>query len=155
VHLARCGRLPPLDHALGHGIETAARQGIRRRTAIAGLATIGSGICGCGMTPRFGAHLNGDATTFRLWAPAAQRVEVVLDGAHPMQQAAEGWHELTLSDVRAGALYKYRLEDGTEVPDPASHFQPHDVFGPSEVIDHDAFVWHAGRWRGRPWHEAV
>ena len=36
------------------------------------------------MTPRFGAHLNGGATTFRLWAPAAQRVEVVLDRAHPM-----------------------------------------------------------------------
>ena len=107
------------------------------------------------MTPRFGAHLNGGATTFRLWAPAAKRVEVVLERAHPMQSAAEGWHELTLSGVGAGALYKYRLEDGAEVPDPASHFQPHDVFGPSEVIDHDAFAWRAGGWRGRPWHEAV
>ena len=107
------------------------------------------------MTPRFGAHLNGGATTFRLWAPAAQRVEVVLDRAHPMQSAAEGWHELTLSGVGAGALYKYHLDDGTEVPDPASHFQPHDVLGPSEVIDHEAFAWRVGGWRGRPWHEAV
>jgi malto-oligosyltrehalose trehalohydrolase len=42
-----------------------------------------------------------------------------------------------------------------EVPDPASHFQPSDVSGPSEVIDHEAFVWQAGDWRGRPWEDAA
>ena len=107
------------------------------------------------MTPRFGAHVHGNTTTFRLWAPAAKRVEVMLDHAHAMQAGPEGWHELTIAGIGAGALYKYRLDHELEVPDPASHFQPHDVFGPSEVIDHDAFAWRTQAWQGRPWHEAV
>ena len=51
--------------------------------------------------------------------------------------------------------YKFRIDDEIDVPDPASAFQPDDVFGPSEVIDHDAFAWRAGDWRGRPWEETV
>ena len=39
----------------------------------------------------------------------------------------------------AGARYKFRIDDEIDVPDPASAFQPEDVFGPSEVIDHDGF----------------
>ena len=30
-----------------------------------------------------------------------------------------------------------------------------DVFGPSEVIDHDDYQWRANDWRGRPWEETV
>ena len=40
-------------------------------------------------------------------------------------------------------------------PIPPRHFQPEDVFGPSEVIDHAAYPWRATDWRGRPWEEAV
>ena len=38
---------------------------------------------------------------------------------------------------------------------PASAFQPEDVSGPSEVIDHASYPWRAADWRGRPWQEAV
>ena len=31
-----------------------------------------------------------------------------------------------------GARYKFRIDDEIDVPDPASAFQPDDVFGPSE-----------------------
>jgi maltooligosyltrehalose trehalohydrolase len=41
------------------------------------------------------------------------------------------------------------------VPDPASRFQPEDVFGPSEVIDPRAYRWRVRDWKGRPWEEAV
>ncbi len=41
------------------------------------------------------------------------------------------------------------------VPDPASAFQPEDVFGPSELIDHESFAWRASDWRGRPWQDTV
>ncbi len=41
------------------------------------------------------------------------------------------------------------------MPDPGSDFQPEDVSGPSEVIDHCAYVWRAKDWRGRPWQDAV
>jgi maltooligosyltrehalose trehalohydrolase len=104
---------------------------------------------------RFGAELHGAGVTFRLWAPAAHRVEVMLERAHPMQALAAGWHEATIQGLGAGTLYKYRIDGEIEVPDPASHFQPHDVSGPSEVIDHERFAWQAGEWRGRPWEEAV
>src|SRR5262249_60545590 len=89
--------------------------------------------------------------TFRLWAPAAKRVDVMLDRAHPMHAHAEGWYELTIAGARAGTLYKYRIDGEIEVADPASHFQPQDVFGPSEVIDHQRFKWRTDHWRGRAW----
>jgi malto-oligosyltrehalose trehalohydrolase len=109
------------------------------------------------MTPAlpFGAEPIPDGVIFRLWAPAARRAELMLDRAHPMQALADGWHEARIAGLRAGALYKYRIDGELEVPDPASHFQPDDVDGPSEVIEHDRFNWRAASWRGRPWAEAV
>ena len=104
---------------------------------------------------RFGAELHRGGVTFRLWAPAAKRVEVMLDRAYPMQAQAEGWYEATIPGACAGMLYKYRIDGEMEVPDPASHFQPQDVFGPSEIIDHKRFEWRTHQWRGRPWQDAA
>jgi maltooligosyltrehalose trehalohydrolase len=104
---------------------------------------------------RFGAQLHQGGVTFRLWAPAAKRVDVMLDRAHPMPAQPDGWYELTIPGATAGTLYKYRIDGEIEVPDPASHFQPQDVGGPSEVIDHDRFEWRTREWRGRPWEEAA
>jgi malto-oligosyltrehalose trehalohydrolase len=110
------------------------------------------------MTPiaRFGpvVHPGSSSVTFRLWAPAARRVEVLRDGAHLMQAREDGWHELTLARAGPGTVYKFRIDGEIDVPDPASHFQPEDVHGPSEVIDH-AYAWRAPHWRGRPWEETV
>ncbi|HEU4634785.1 MAG TPA: alpha-amylase family glycosyl hydrolase, partial [Edaphobacter sp.] len=47
------------------------------------------------------------------------------------------------------------LPDDTEVPDPASRYQPEDVYGPSEVIDPKAYAWNDAGWCGRDWREAV
>jgi malto-oligosyltrehalose trehalohydrolase len=102
----------------------------------------------------FGPRLGPDGVTFRLWAPAAHRVDLMLDRPHPMPRGANGWYELDIRGTTAGTLYKFRIDGELEVPDPASAFQPRDVFGPSEVIAHD-FAWRAAAWRGRPWHEAV
>jgi len=110
------------------------------------------------MTPgeRFGAELHaGGGVTFRLWAPAARRIDLMLDRPYPMQRSAPGWYEIMAPGLGAGALYKYRIDGEIEVPDPASHFQPRDVSGPSEVIDHARFEWKARDWRGRPWQDAV
>jgi malto-oligosyltrehalose trehalohydrolase len=104
---------------------------------------------------RFGAELRPDGVTFRLWAPAAKGVDVMLGRAHPMQALASGWYEAMIPGLGAGTLYKYRIDGELEVPDPASHFQPSDVSGPSEVIDHDRFAWRTAGWRGRPWADAV
>jgi maltooligosyltrehalose trehalohydrolase len=104
---------------------------------------------------RFGAELTGSGVTFRIWAPAAPRVALLLDTPHPMRTLPGGWHEVAIPDARAGTLYKFRIDGGLDVPDPASAFQPGDVSGPSEVIDHERYAWRATDWRGRPWQDTV
>lgn len=106
----------------------------------------------------FGAQQMQDGVRFRLWAPAQQRVSVVLGGSGPtlpMQAQEGGWHELVTAAARAGMSYQFALSDGTTVPDPASRFQPHDTKGPSEIIDPRAYRWSHPQWRGRRWDEAV
>jgi maltooligosyltrehalose trehalohydrolase len=104
---------------------------------------------------QFGARLTTDGASFRLWAPAAKRVDLLLDAPQPMQRSEGGWFSADIADVRAGARYKFRIDDEIDVPDPASAFQPDDIPGPSEVIDHGAYRWRASDWRGRPWQDAV
>jgi maltooligosyltrehalose trehalohydrolase len=103
----------------------------------------------------FGAQLTTDGATFRLWAPAAKRVDLLLEKTIPMQRSENGWFSTDVSGVTAGARYKFRIDDELDVPDPASAFQPDDVSGPSELIDHNEYSWRATQWRGRPWHETV
>jgi maltooligosyltrehalose trehalohydrolase len=104
---------------------------------------------------QFGARLTQDGASFRLWAPAAKRVELLLQKPQPMQRGGDGWFSADVFGVRAGARYKFRIDGEIEVPDPASAFQPDDVSGPSEVIDHASYRWRAADWRGRPWQEIV
>ncbi len=96
-------------------------------------------------------------TRFRLWAPAQQRIDLVIEGrpSSAMDPIADGWHERLVADAGPGTRYRFGLADGVKVPDPATRFQPDDVHGPSEVIDPGAYAWRDGGWRGRPWHEAV
>jgi len=121
----------------------------------------------------FGAEPTPDgAVRFRLWAPAARSTDLVLLGQFgggpqqqpqgedprriiPMRAAADGWYELVTDAARAGSLYRYRIDGELEVPDPASRFNPHDVSGPSCVVDPRTFKWSDSGWRARPWHEAV
>ena len=65
-----------------------------------------------------------------------------------------GWYSAAVRGARAGQRYSFRIDRDLDVPDPASSFQPDDVLGPSELIDHD-YDWKSVTWRGRPWHEAV
>jgi len=105
---------------------------------------------------QFGAKMGRDGTSFRLWAPAAKRVDLVLEKRPTaMRRGEAGWFSLDVAGSGAGARYRFRIDDEIDVPDPASAFQPEDVFGPSEVIDHGAFEWRAKDWRGRPWAETV
>jgi maltooligosyltrehalose trehalohydrolase len=102
----------------------------------------------------FGPLITPEGITFRLWAPAAKRVDLMLDRPHPMQAQPDGWYEATITGARVGTRYQYRIDGKVVVPDPASHFQPEDVFGPSEVIDHTHYPWRAN-WHGRPWQDVA
>jgi maltooligosyltrehalose trehalohydrolase len=104
----------------------------------------------------FGARSSPEGTTFHLWAPAARRVDLLLDQkSHALASAKHGWFEATVPGTGGGTRYQFRIDDEIDVPDPASAFQPDDIFGPSEVIDHAHYTWRAREWRGRPWHETV
>src|SRR6201992_573306 len=103
----------------------------------------------------FGATLTADGALFRLWAPAAKRVDLLLEKPHPLQRGKDGWFSTDIPGIKVGARYKFRIDDEIDVPDPASAFQPDDVSGPSEVIDHRSYRWRAADWRGRPWQDTV
>ncbi len=105
----------------------------------------------------FGATVQADGSTrFRVWAPSVPAMALVLDGAapEPMHAAGEGWFAAT-ARVPAGSRYRFRMPDGTEVPDPASRAQDGDVHDASLVVDGASYRWRHGAWLGRPWHEAV
>jgi len=102
---------------------------------------------------RFGPLLDASGVTFRLWAPAVREVTLVLERALPMQRRGE-WFEARVDGAGAGTRYRFNIDGEIDIPDPASHFQPDDVHGPSEVIDH-RFAWQCPDWKGRPWEEAV
>jgi maltooligosyltrehalose trehalohydrolase len=107
------------------------------------------------MTGRFGPRPVADGgTLFRLWAPAAKSVELVTRRTLSMHATDGGWFELAVPEAAPGTRYRFRIDGEIEVPDPASEFQPDDMMGASEVIDH-RYDWRIKDWRGRPWHEAV
>ena len=95
---------------------------------------------------------------FRVWAPAHKMISVQIVGVDepiPAIEKGGGWFELRTSAAQAGSRYRYVLEDGTALADPASRFQPDDVNGASEVIDPTSYDWQVGNWQGRPWSEVV
>jgi maltooligosyltrehalose trehalohydrolase len=58
-----------------------------------------------------------------------------------------GFWTVSIEGIMPGALYFYNL-DGKDNPDPASCCQPHGDHGPSEVINHNAFLWQDSHWKG-------
>ena len=104
-----------------------------------------------------GPSLEPGGVRFRLWAPAEERVSLALEGRGPvmaMERKEGGFFEGFVAGVGAGALYRFALADGRQVPDPASRFQPQDVHGPSEIVDQAAYSWRED-WPGRDWNDVV
>ncbi|HLH11695.1 MAG TPA: malto-oligosyltrehalose trehalohydrolase [Methylovirgula sp.] len=105
----------------------------------------------------FGAALIAeDRTLFRLFAPAQSRISLEIKGAAPqdMERRDDGWFELE-AECGAGTAYRYRLETGQAVPDPASRAQESDPHGWSLVVDPNQYKWRNADWRGRPWRETI
>ncbi len=44
----------------------------------------------------FGPLISPENVIFRLWAPGAQRVQLVHDKTHEMQRSDDGWFKLTI-----------------------------------------------------------
>jgi maltooligosyltrehalose trehalohydrolase len=104
-------------------------------------------------TRRCGALGRADGSVcWRVWAPRANRVELVLiDGGRrrpiPMR-GEEGYFSHTEPEVAEGQRYAYRLNNGPERPDPASLWQPDGVHAPSAVVRPERFAWNDHSWRG-------
>jgi maltooligosyltrehalose trehalohydrolase len=97
--------------------------------------------------------LSSDTASFRVWAPQRKRVTLVIEG-DPQREVAlareqGGYFSATVSDVRAGLLYRYRLDDDDVLrPDAASRYQPQGHDGPSQLVDPSAYRWRDTAWRG-------
>jgi maltooligosyltrehalose trehalohydrolase len=93
-----------------------------------------------------GAVPREDVVDFEVWAPAASRVEVAVNGGEEPLDGQSGWWRGSAVAV-AGDTYRY-VVDGAEWADPCSRFQPEGVEGPSAIVDPATFNWHADSWRG-------
>lgn len=88
---------------------------------------------------------------FRVWAPLVSRLELEL--THPVARRLDmtrgecGLWTATVDCLSAGQEYGFHLDGGELRPDPASHFQPGGVHGPSALVDHAAFTWTDGAFR--------
>jgi maltooligosyltrehalose trehalohydrolase len=109
-----------------------------------------------------GAEPIGEGQThFRVWAPKAKRLEVVIEGkwegsrgtkAPPtfeeLEREATGYFSGAIN-VETGTLYRFRLNGAEHFhPDPASRFQPEGPHGPSCVVDPEKFQWTDQDWPG-------
>ncbi|MDB5508670.1 MAG: malto-oligosyltrehalose trehalohydrolase, partial [Hyphomicrobiales bacterium] len=105
----------------------------------------------------FGAVATPGGVRFSLWAPDAQRVELVVEGRPPVEvlRDDEGFARIELPGVSAGARYSWSIDGQAGIPDPVSRFQPDGVFAPSLVVDPLAYAWRDQGWKGRPWDETV
>ncbi|MBD2257102.1 malto-oligosyltrehalose trehalohydrolase [Pseudanabaena sp. FACHB-2040] len=104
---------------------------------------------------RIGAQYQGNhQCEFTVWAPLREQVALQLEGPEPrlipLKQDIDGYWSATLDDIAPGTLYRYQLDSDLLRPDPASQYQPEDVHGPSQVIDHSAYAWQDTAWSGVP-----
>jgi maltooligosyltrehalose trehalohydrolase len=98
-------------------------------------------------------HRPGEGTHFRVWAPAAHRVEVVFEGpgapaASALRSEGQGYFSALVPGAEPGMLYRFRLDGADAYPDPASRWQPQGPHGPSQVIARDAYRWTDAGWGG-------
>jgi maltooligosyltrehalose trehalohydrolase len=107
------------------------------------------------MSIEIGARYAGDGRCeFIVWAPQANDVAVRIVspeiGMIPMKRDEWGYWRAKAEGITPGSRYLYRIDNDEDRPDPASHFQPLGVHGPSAVVAHDEFAWSDHAWTGVP-----
>jgi maltooligosyltrehalose trehalohydrolase len=99
-----------------------------------------------------GAEVVGDGLVrFRVWAPAAERVEVVLSSRKSPEilgPEGQGYFSAVIQ-AHAGDGYRFRLDGSSDLyPDPVSRFQPRGPHQESEIVDPRTYHWQDAGWRG-------
>ena len=105
----------------------------------------------------FGAEVTKDGVRFALWAPTAQRVDLVVEGRRvAMPAIGQGWYKMTDAAAAIGDRYGYAIDGADDlVPDPASRFQLDDSDRRSTVTHPAAYAWGDASWSGRRWNDVV
>jgi maltooligosyltrehalose trehalohydrolase len=109
---------------------------------------------------RCGALAQPDGSVcWRVWAPKARRVDLLLDDQPPhclpMEPEERGFLRVVQGGVAEGRRYAYRLDNGPARPDPCALWQPDGVHGPSAVVRPGQFHWTDAGWKGVPRKELV
>ncbi len=88
---------------------------------------------------------------FTVWSPFAKTVSLKIvspcEKMISMEKDAWGYWMASIDGAQETVSYFYRINDEKDRPDPASHYQPEGVHGPSRVINH-TFGWEDGSWKG-------
>jgi len=88
-----------------------------------------------------------------VWAPSVENLSVRIttpdERIVAMEKDDKGYWKAFVKDVFPGSLYFFRINNVVDRPDPASHFQPQGIHGPSAVVDQGSFTWDDISWKGR------
>src|SRR5919198_640306 len=89
---------------------------------------------------RLGATPSGEGQVeFRVWAPKAHTVSVLVEGGrHELIPGEEGVFA-GMAPARPGDDYRFLLDQVTELADPCSRCQPQGLRGPSRVVETAGF----------------
>src|SRR5438105_11502371 len=99
--------------------------------------------------------IDGNQTDFRVWAPKAQGLDVVIEDAAeaspkfcPLIAEPGGYFSGTIN-IGVGTRYRLRVDANENCyPDPASRFQPDGPHGASRIVDPTKFQWNDAEWPG-------
>lgn len=102
---------------------------------------------GAEVQPKGGTH-------FVVWAPRPQKVDVVLESGPgapatiPLKALGNGYLAGSAPQAAAGTRYRFRIDENSHFPDPASRYQPDGPHGASQVVDPSLFPWRDAPWSG-------
>jgi maltooligosyltrehalose trehalohydrolase len=95
-------------------------------------------------------------TFFRVWAPSAQRIELVTAGERlEMQPAERGYWTVDVPAARGEFDYAFSMDGQEPLPDPRSPSQPDGVHGRSRWVGHGQFAWTDAGWQAPPLGSAI
>jgi len=111
------------------------------------------------MIKALGARYLGDKKCeFCVWAPSLEKLSLrivsPLSRLTALSKDEGGYWSIILEDIEPGARYFYHFNE-KDFPDPASFYQPEDVFGASCLVDHGAFAWKSQNGKGMALEEMI
>jgi maltooligosyltrehalose trehalohydrolase len=91
----------------------------------------------------------------KVWAPFAKTLKAQINGKEiSLEKKSDNWWQ-TPEPLDAATDYAFIVNNQNPVPDPRSPRQPQGIHGPSQTMDHSAFVWHDDHFQPVPLSSAV